>query len=208
MEIIHIFEIEEVNDAPSTNLAGQYIDRKGNILQKSRLGGIHPVSTSIEKMMRLLVRMRLYVGIFLMVLLCSSANAQRNRTTGNIIFKGKVFTAGFDSLKLVYVENVSIHIIMSSRGVEQKSIDVTERHGVFKEKLELNESYDIYISKQGYETKYFKFSTAGADPDSKYSFFAEVILKKEGEAYGYTEEYPVTHIAYDDSDDAFVLIDR
>jgi len=143
-----------------------------------------------------------------MIFLYSQVNAQNTKNRGVIIFKGKVVTEGDDSLKLVYVEDVIINIVMSGRGVEKKSYDFTEKHGGFREELELNENYDIFISKEGYETKYFKFSTLGAAPDSKYSFFADVLLKKEGEAYDYTEEHPIIHVDYDESDDAFVLVDR
>ena len=152
--------------------------------------------------------MRLMAGILLFVFVYANVNADNDKPNGNVIFKGKVFIKGEDPHDLIYATEVSLFIVQISRGVDRTSCEFKVKRGIFKEKLELNESYVIAISKQGYEAKYFQFSTVGADPHSKYEFHTDIILKKEGEARDYSEEYPFARIAYDNLDNAFVLVDN
>jgi len=149
--------------------------------------------------------MGLFISVLLLFLFSPAVNAQKDNPQGGIIFKGKIFTQGTNPNDIDYAQNAIISIVMVGKGVERKTYDFSERYGIFKEKLKLNEDYIVFISKKGYETKYFEFSTEGANPNSKYSFYADIILKKEGEAIDYSEEHPAIHVAYDDSYDAFVI---
>lgn len=150
----------------------------------------------------------LIIGVLLFVLVSFDVNAQRKKKSGSIFFKGKVYIAGSDDRDLLYAEDASISIVMVGRGVDKESDDFKKKYGIFSVKLEIDEKYEIWVSKVGYETKHFEFSTMGAKPKSQYVFSADIVLKEEGKADDYIEEYPVTHIAYDKSGDGFVMLEK
>ncbi|MFH1321154.1 MAG: hypothetical protein ABII90_10935 [Bacteroidota bacterium] len=138
--------------------------------------------------------------ILFMAFTSLNINAQNGKSKGNIILKGKTYVRISYPYDIDYAYNVIVTIVNIE---ENKTTDFTKKYGRFRKELEPDQKYMIYISKEGYETKSFEVSTAGAVPEYKYLLNFDIILKKK-EIADYNSKFPVLCVNYNGQYNYFV----
>lgn len=97
-------------------------------------------------------------------------------------------------------DHVNVEIYKIS---DKKTQDFSSKNGKFKDCLELEARYLIYISKAGYETKVIAFSTYGVVNGDEHSFSFDILLEKEGRAH-YDLTAPTYYVTYNSKQDKFI----
>ncbi len=86
---------------------------------------------------------------------------------------------------------------------DKETEDISSKNGKFKDCLELEARYLIYISKAGYETKIIAFSTYGVVKGRQHTFSFDILLEREGRAH-YDLTAPLYYVTYNSEKDRFI----
>ena len=86
---------------------------------------------------------------------------------------------------------------------DKETEGLSSKNGKFKDNLELEARYLIYISKAGYETKMIAFSTYGVVKGQNHTLYFDVLLEKEGKAH-YDLTSPLYYVTYNSKRNLFI----
>jgi len=94
---------------------------------------------------------------------------------GSVVLQHKVYLdnepADFDVADSVYIDIVEINSPNQSEHLEES--------GLFNINLGLGKHFLIYVSKVGYETQFFEFSTIGVEPEMNLMLYLDITLNQE-----------------------------
>lgn len=109
-----------------------------------------------------------------------------------VVLKLKVYLgdkpANNDVADSVYIKVVEINSRTKNEHLEES--------GLFNIELGLGKHYLIYVSRKGYGTHFFEFSTMGVEPEMKLMFYVDITLGQELKFARYSTGHPLNHFRY------------
>ena len=141
------------------------------------------------------------VAVVCMIFSASSANQSNN---GNITLNVKIYD-DYEYAANVKFGDFKVKILDMTNNNE---IGFTQATRSFNIVLERDRHYLIYISRNGYATKFFEISTDGASSNFEHTFFVDIILMKKSELAENEMNYPSAVVTCRaETDEEFEIID-
>lgn len=157
-------------------------------------------------MMQNIIKIFQLLGItFMVALFGMNAMALDTFPDSSIVLKLKVYLddkpANNDIADSVNIKLVEIDT--------REKNEYLEESGLFDLKLDLGKHFLIYISKGGYETHFFEFSTIGVEPEMNLVFYVDITLSREVEFDNRLTGRPSNHLKYNSKEkDKYINISR
>ena len=112
---------------------------------------------------------------FMITLLNMNVMAFYTCSDSSVVLKYKVYLddkpANFDVADSVYIDIVEINSPNQSEHLEES--------GIFNMNLGFGKHFLIYVSRVGYETQFFEFSTIGVEPEMNLMLYLDITLSQE-----------------------------
>jgi len=123
----------------------------------------------------------------------------------SVVLKLKVYL-GDKSANNDVADSVDIKVVEINSLKEHKHF---KKSGLFNMKLDLGKHFLIYVSKGGYETHFFEFSTLGVEPEMNLVFYVDITLSQGMEFENRLTGLPSNHLKYDSVEkDKYINISR